>query len=473
MRALIYALLLCSLLGCSEATEQESIEPPARTNPRIIVLTDIENEPDDAQSLVRYLLYSNELNTEGLLATTSVWMQDTTREDKILEHLDAYEKVRGNLLVHAEGYPEADELRNEVRACSPKFGMNAVGEGHDSRGSEHIIEVVDRNEPGPIWVTAWGGANCLAQALWKVRETRSPEEVDAFVEKLRVYTISDQDDSGPWMRHEFPNLFYVVSPSESHSESWKQYADATWSGIAGDRHYENGPLHFFELVDNPWLEEHIINDHGPLGAQYPLSEYIMEGDTPSFFSLLANGLAGDVSPGYGGWGGRYRLYQPEGETREIWTNDVDKVVAQDGNTYEDDQATIWRWRQAYQHDLAARIDWSNTATYEEANHNPVLIVGRDASKEAIYLKAGPGEEVALNGEKSSDPDGDLVNYKWWHYVEAGTYKSEIPIMNASRQTARMVIPEDALGTEIHLIFEATDEGEPALTSYRRIVIRVG
>src|SRR6478736_2970736 len=38
---------------------------------RLLVLSDIEADPDDAQSLVRLLLYSNELDIEGLVATTS------------------------------------------------------------------------------------------------------------------------------------------------------------------------------------------------------------------------------------------------------------------------------------------------------------------------------------------------------------------------------------------------------------------
>ncbi len=109
----------------------------------------------------------------------------------------------------------------------------------------------------------------------------------------------------------------------------------------------------------------------------------MEGDTPSFFNLIQNGLAGHVAPSYGGWGGRYRLYQPEGETRAIWTNSDDTVVADDGKTYTDDQATIWRWRRAFQHDFAARIDWSNTPDFTQANHNPVLVLGGDATKKPV------------------------------------------------------------------------------------------
>ena len=38
--------------------------------------------------------------------------------------------------------------------------------------------------------------NTLAQALWKVSRTRTPEEVEAFVSKIRIYDILGQDDAG-------------------------------------------------------------------------------------------------------------------------------------------------------------------------------------------------------------------------------------------------------------------------------------
>ena len=42
-----------------------------------------------------------------------------------------------------------------------------------------------------------------------MRETRTEEEVREFVGRVRVYAISDQDDTGGWMRREFPELKYV------------------------------------------------------------------------------------------------------------------------------------------------------------------------------------------------------------------------------------------------------------------------
>ena len=340
---LVAGTLLPTACTTSAGEAQNDPLPVPSSKLRVLVLTDIENEPDDAQSLVRFLLYVNEMDVEGLLATTSVWMRDTTRVDKIQGHIEAYREVRDNLLVHADGYPETDFLLSQVKTCRDAYGMNGVSEGNDTEGSEQIIATVDKEDDRPLWISVWGGANCLAQALWKVRETRTPEELDAFVAKLRVYTISDQDDSGPWMRQEFPNLFYVVTPSSPHDGD--DYKYATWVGISGDHFHGmfEGPN--FEIVDNPWLSENIRTGHGPLAARYPATAYLMEGDTPSFMNLFRNGLAGHISPSYGGWGGRYAVSQPEGESRPIWTNSDDTVLAFDGNTYTTNHATVWRWRE--------------------------------------------------------------------------------------------------------------------------------
>ena len=139
---------------------------------RVLVLTDIENEPDDAQSLVRFLTYANQWDVEGLIATTSVHQQKRIAPERIRRIVEAYGKVRDNLLLHEKGYPETTYLLGKIKSAIPNYGMNAVGPGNDSEGSEHIIAVVDKPDALPIWIPVWGGANCLAQALWKVQKTR-------------------------------------------------------------------------------------------------------------------------------------------------------------------------------------------------------------------------------------------------------------------------------------------------------------
>ncbi len=451
--------------------------------PRVVVLTDITNEPDDEQSMVRLLSYSNELDIEALVATTSCWLRDRTVPERIVERIEAFRLVRPNLMKHATGWPSADSLLAKVRSGIPKFGMKGVGEGQGSPGAQMLIDVVDRDDPRPVYISVWGGANCLAQALWEVRKNRSAEELAAFVSKLRVYTISDQDNAGPWMRNTFPDLFYVVSPGYEENDNGA-YHYATWVGISGDKFHGRFQGPDFAIVDNPWLDKHIRQNHGPLGALHPQTEYLMEGDTPAFFWLIPNGLNHPEHPDWGGWGGRYELYQAppkryyhEPETRPIWTNAEDEVQGVDGLRYTSNQATIWRWREAYQNDFAVRMDWCVADEFGKANHAPQGVVQGDRSLQPIEIKVSPGSRVTLDARGSRDPDGQPISYHWFPYREVGTYpiqfdERNLEIHDRDKAVAYFTAPQVESLKTIHLILELKDQGEPVLTGYRRVIVTV-
>jgi hypothetical protein len=446
--------------------------------PRVFVLTDIENEPDDAMSLVRFLTYSNNWDVEGLVATTSIHLKGTTAAWRIREIVEAYSKVRDNLEQHEPGFPDGEYLLSIIKEGLPLYGMEAVGEGKDSSGSELLIKAVDSDDTRPLWVLVWGGPNVLAQSLWKVRATRSAEELDKFISRLRVYAISDQDDSAPWIRKTFPELFYIASPGFHNGGA---YHSATWSGISGDYFHGRFTGADFSIVDNPWLDEH-IRCKGPLGAQYPEVKYLMEGDTPTFLYLINNGLGSPEHPDWGSWGGRYEFYTPrtqkcfiEPETRPFWSDADDEVLGVDGNWHTSNKATIWRWRSAYQNDFSARMDWT-IKPYAEANHPPVPKLGHPAE-----LTAKPGERVNLSAEGSFDPDGDTLSYHWFYYGEPGTFATTSArtgepflIQDGDKQQAWFIVPTDNVlrnGT-IHIILAVTDNGTPALTRYSRVIVNV-
>lgn len=438
---------------------------------RVLVLTDIENEPDDTQSLVRFLTYTNHWDVEGLVATTSVHQKNRVAPEKIKQLITAYGKVRSNLLIHEKGYPETAYLMSIVKSGIPEFGMSAVGKGKDSEGSEWIIQVIDKKDERPVWIPVWGGANCLAQALWKVKMTRSAEDLRKFVSKIRMYTISDQDDTGPWIRKTFPELFYVGSPGYHAAGA---YHFATWSGISGDKFHGRFTGANFAIVDNPWLDEH-VRSHGPLGAEYPFTKFLMEGDTPSFLGLINNGLSDPEHPHFGGWGGRYEYYTPrtlkyfyEPETRPIYTDAIDEVKGFDGNFHTSNKATIWRWREAFQNDFAARMDWT-IKSFKEANHPPKAVL-----KHENQLRVKSGERVNLNAEGSTDPDGQRLAYEWIYYPEPGSYSSKEPlgINNPSAVTTFFIAPKVAQPETVHIILAVTDNGTPALTRYQRVIVTV-
>jgi hypothetical protein len=195
------------------------------------------------------------------------------------------------------------------------------------------------------------------------------------------------------------------------------YHHATWTGVSGDKFHGCFAGGNFSIVNNTWLDSHIRNK-GPLGKQYPQADFLMEGDSPSFMYLINNGLGNTEHPDWGSWGGRYELYQArtekwflEPETRPLWNNAEDEVFGFDSSWHTSNKATIWRWREAYQNDFEARMDWS-IKPYKEANHPPVV---------KKYIKAKVGDRTNLSAEGSTDPDGNLLSYKWIYYGEVGTF----------------------------------------------------
>jgi hypothetical protein len=459
--------------------------------PRVAVISDIGNEPDDQMSFVRLLLYSNELDVEVMIAATSTWQKTATHAETMHRIVEVYGQVRNNLELHAHGWPGSEELDRKIFAGQPAYGLAATGEGKTSPGSTALEMAIERKDPRPLWICIWGGANTLAQALLDLKARKSPEQMRTFVSRLRVYSISDQDDAGPWIRREFPELSYIVNPSRPNGENYYQ---ATWTGISGDLYYRNAEGADIKTVSNEWLDRNIRSKE-PLGKAYPRFLFIMEGDTPSFLGLLDNGLNAYRRPDWGGWGGRYVYLQPYGESHPIWTQGGDEfaratsqdaVNGADGRTHVSDQASIWRWREAFQNDFAARMDWT-IRDFEHANHNPVAVVNGQAGTEPLTIEATVGETITLDASGSSDPDqGQALSYRWFLYAEAGltgAHGADVTLSGSEGPVAKVMvnarcrplwlpgIPCQGPGV-VHVILAVTDNGSPRLTSYRRVVVGV-
>jgi hypothetical protein len=468
MLAVLTIMLLVTVATSAQTTSKH----------RLIVITDIGNEPDDFMSMVRLMLYTNQIDIEGLIASTSIHQAKKVSPELIEKVIRGYEKVQPNLLKHEPGFPTAQKLLSLVKKGLPVYGMEGVGKGKDSEGSEWIIKMLEKNDSRPLWVTVWGGPNTLAQALWKIKEIKSEVEAKRLISKLRVYTISDQDNTGVWIRKNFPDLFYIASPGS--------YDAATWSAL-----FTTFPGANNEVISNDWLLQHIQQGHGPLGALYPDVSFGMEGDTPSWLLLILNGLNEPEHPNWGGWGGRYEFYKPpfdpkkkwivplEEETRPFWTNADDeykpwlkgkwrRAVVKDTGTYKDNHVTIWRWREDIQNDFAARMTWCHT-DYKTANHPPVAKLNMPDQ-----ITVTSGETFSLDGSASYDPDGDGLSYLWFQYPEAGTLKKTIAVSPAENMS---VIPElkapqvDSPKTA-HFILKVTDKGTPGLTRYKRVIVTI-
>jgi hypothetical protein len=433
----------------------------AAARPRLLVLTDIGGDPDDQQSMIRLMAYANEFEIEGLIASAAgvpgQLQDEVTHPDLIREIVEAYGKVRANLLLHRPDYPPVESLRERVKSGNSRRGIRSVGAGHDTEGSRWIIKVVDRDDPRPVNVTIWGGSTELAQALWRVRHDRTAGELKHFVSKLRVHAIGHQDDTGPWIVEQFSDLFYVLSKAPEK----RDMREGAYRGmyLGGDE----------SLTSREWVDAHVRKERGPLGALYPTRTWtapnphgcLKEGDTPSWLYFLPTGLSDPAHPDWGGWGGRFRpagggLFRDAADT-------VGKVT--------DARATVWRWRPAFQADFAARMSWC-VRPARGANHPPLAVLNGEGGAGIAEIRARPGEQVRLTAAGSSDPDGDRLSFRWFVYPEAGTYARDVPLSDGANETTVLTAPADAGGKTIHVVLEVTDGGEPPLTRYRRAVIRV-
>lgn len=439
----------------------------APLKPRVIVLTDISpatHEPDDMESMIRLLVHADLFEIEGLVATTG-WSYPQASADSLdLIHkvIDAYEGDLPNLLRRSEqtdflsdesrqeiGYwPSPDYLRSRVVMGSKTRGQSHIGESNDSPGSKLIIQIADQSDDRPVWVQAWGGGNTLAQAIWRVQKERSEEDLKAFLHKIRMYTITDQDrgsrdpfdsSSHYWMRREFErDLFFI----------WDECAWKFQNGT-GKSHWDEYATH--------------IQKHGHLGNMYPKYRYGVEGDTPAFLYIMPVGLNDPEHPGQGSWGGYFEWAQgPDNETY-AHTNHQDPAK---GNCYKLEN----HFYQATFNNFAARMDWARDGA---GNRNPIVAVNGDEGPGIITLASRPGTTVALDASKSHDPDGDGLTFNWWVISGPGTYTGDVRIPDSNSSRAKVEVPENSAGKTFHVICEVTDDGMHNLTSYRRIIFQPG
>jgi hypothetical protein len=470
----IRTLLL--LLAMTAIGQNDSLK--ASDKPRVIVTSD--GEIDDECSMVRFLLYANEFDIEGIITSSSQYHAHGHKwagDDWAQPYLEAYAKVYPNLVKHDPRYPRPEFLQSRTLLGNVK----SEGEMDEvTAGSQRIVEVLlDKSDERPVWIQAWGGTNTIARAL-KTIEEQHPERMADVAKKTRFYFIWEQDETYQnyirphWGKYgietiisdQFIALFY----------HWKKYIPAEQQAY---------------LVGS-WMKSNILEDHGPLCSLYKAhakgdkgfseGDFRSEGDSPAFIYNIPNGLRSNESPDWGGWGGRFVKvrentwldpvtepgYQyPEGRwyTSSAWGRQrLKKEIPNDAEliAYLKPQ---WRWIGALQNDFAARADWC-VKEFNEANHAPVVKADGKLTRDV-----NPGETVKLSAA-ATDPDQDKLTFRWWQYSEADSAVATVTIAGSdSAHEANFVAPDEP-GKQVHIILEVTDNGTPSLVSYQRVVCNI-
>jgi len=472
--------------------------------PRTIVTTD--GEIDDVDTFIRMLMYSNEYQLEGLVYSSSMWHykgdgkgttftseMEMTRKmygaktdlrwpgvNWIQDLLQAYAQVHPNLILHDKNYPTPAYLNSLVKVGNIDFEgeMEQV-----TAGSEWIkFKLLDK-DPEPIYLQAWGGTNTIARALKSIEEQYQADKnwptIKAKVSKKAIiYTVMDQDATyKKYIGGHWPEIrvFYNAHQFASFAYPWKQimpkatqpYFEGAY--MANKIILDHGPLMkmYYSYGDGQKQvgdDEHIHGDINKIkNAQwgdFTQYDFISEGDSPAFLHLVDVGLNNLNNPSYGGWGGRF----VQAQDNPFRFEDNDQAADYNPETGKMDiNYAQTRWLIAAQEDFAARADWC-VKSYADANHTPQITV-----KEGMLLTAKPGQELLINIE-TRDPDRNGIKLKAWAYPEAGSGKAGVAI---GGKMATLSIPDNAkIGDSFHVVIEGTDNGIPALTRYRRVVIQI-
>src|SRR4051794_337270 len=476
--------------------------------PRTVVTTDMEQ--DDYASLIRYLLYTDDLDTEGIVYTSSrfhwagdgkgtqfflpgreytspqtSWRWTGTRTIQDIA-LKAYARVYPNLRVHDRDYPSPGELLSRV-----KVG-NIVFEGemeHDTAGSDLIRRLLLDDDPRPLYLQAWGGTNTIARALKSIADqyqgSRHWAQIQDKVSRKAVILASGFQDL-TYQQYIAPNWPEIrVENLQAGYATWGYNCNfgntGNVRGLPADRKYFQGA----------WIKANI--QIGPLGSLYrswldgqsmpgdqldifgdpalaskgwcpPLQAYdfLSEGDNVAFNPLLKTGIEAPENPALGGWGGRLQQQSSSPDLWELVPTEKDETGA-DVQNY-----TTLRWAGPAQNDFAARMQWTLTPDYRSANHPPrVAIIAWPWT-----TKVRPGQTLRLSA-LGLDPDRDALAFRWWQYREEGTYPGLARLGSPGRRATTVTIPADARrGQTISLIVQATDNGRFPLTRYDRVILTI-
>ncbi len=288
---------------------------------RVVISSDIGgSDPDDYQSMIHYLLYSDLFDTEGIISSPP----HEGRVKHILEVIDCYEKDYPKLSSYSAAYPAPEYLRSISVQGAKKPQKNNVPDKNISEGAQHLIDCAMKNDSRPLYVLVWGSITDIAQALAARPEIKN---------KIRVYFI------GSWnTRQDSLARNYVYN---QHPDLWWIENNTTFRGM-----YMGGFQQ--DQYSNLYFVENHVKEHGALGELfYQKKKDIKMGDTPSMLYLLTGNPA---DPQDESWGGSFIQ---TGHGKHYWTDNPDKKLIENGKA---GAKTVNKWRKQYLNDWKKRMD---------------------------------------------------------------------------------------------------------------------
>ncbi len=403
------------------------------------------SDTDDLQSMVRFLMYTNDFDVEGLVATSGTFA-NIARKTNIMSILDAYSDVYGNLHQHDAHYPSPAVLKSITwEGASGTYGKPAreiMGEGRDSEASNQIVRLLAKPDTRPIWFCVWGGTADLAQAIWRIQSRCTAKAASEMLSKIRIYSIGLQDGTGQWLLDTFPEMFIIASTGN--------YMGMFNSAVGSDH----------SVCDLDWVNKYIRTNHGKLGQCYPRSGFypetpgVWEGDTPSVLYLIsANlGLNDPEMPNEPSWGGRFQR------------------VSQNTNHWIDAPGgakNIWMWREAFQNDFAARMECCVTGA-QNTSRPPQIALRCKRQREVTV-----GDVIELRASVIGGRRDNIVSR--WRIADECLPLSSPAIIDHADSCDRAVLHVPNLpGTNIRILLEATATrlGQPTLTRYEYVKLTI-